>query len=356
MINFNEYREVYSLGEYIDAINSFACNEILWYRGHEDIEFKLVPTLYRDKKADFIDDINTYNSLHMAENIRIQQYYARNHPFIRENGVNTTEWLGMAQHYGIKTRFLDWSTSAIHSLIFALEKYFDEPDYVQSGIPCVWILRPQRLNRIITEHIVDEILSGGLLDKLLSHYFRDSKKRSEIETTIKDTISKCNGKLNVFLESNPENKWGHLDYIYNLSYFDRLLGSAKNNPEVYFSMDNMNPIYFILAMIYREGFCCDDKLIDMTPLAVIHPLNSDRIKEQRGVFTVFPFPSKDLDDGSGSLEYMRMEFNPDIKGTLCKVCIMNPKRIYKELRTLGIHKNWLYFEHNQISSEIETGI
>ena len=98
-------------------------------------------------------------------------------------------------------------------------------------------------------------------------------------------------------------------------------------------------------------------MLDSVPLAVIHPLNNERIREQRGAFTLFPFPSKENYGKAGeSLDYMRMEYNPCLKGTLCKIELLRPRKICEELRTIGAHRSWLYNEPEFITKEIESGL
>lgn len=53
---------------------------------------------------------------------------------------------------------------------------------------------------------------------------------------------------------------------------------------------------------------------------------------------------------------MRMEFNSYIKGTLGKILLQRPEKISRELRMIGVHRSWLYFEQEQISREIESGL
>ena len=351
MQQFNEYKKVKSLSEYVEEISSWGRKDILWYRGHGNSTFML---LYRDKKVDFLsDDGVNYNSMHMAESSRIQHYYAKNYPFIKDGGMNTTEWLGMAQHYGIKTRYFDWSTSAIHALIFALEQYFDDIEKAEGIVPCVWILKPQVLNKIAVKNLVDGIDENSIKACIADSKI-DDKEIKEICKRVKSILSD-NNKY-VYMENDPKNKWGHLDYIYNLAYFDRLLKNVMYAPKKYLLEGNINPIFYFIAKKYIEGHSFGSDKTDSIPLAIIHPLNSERIRNQNGVFTVFPFPHKDsVGEESESLDYMRMEFNPHIKGTLCKICIMEPKRVYDELRILGVHKNWLYYEHEQVAKEIETG-
>ena len=49
----------------------------------------------------------------------------------------------------------------------------------------------------------------------------------------------------------------------------------------------MNSVYYVLGRIYSDGYILEDRKIP--PLAVVHPYHSERIKAQKGVFTVFPF-------------------------------------------------------------------
>lgn len=86
------------------------------------------------------------------------------------------------------------------------------------------------------------------------------------------------------------------------------------------------------------------------------PLNSDRIQMQNGVFTVFPFSKKELYESTKSIDYMSMEYNGKMQGTLGRIALREPERISRELRTIGVHRSWLYFEQEQISREIESGL
>lgn len=72
------------------------------------------------------------------------------------------EWLEVMQHHGVKTRAMDWSESAIHSLMFALEPFFDDKKYRdeerRNTVPCVWILEPGMLNKNIFKCLLDKAL------------------------------------------------------------------------------------------------------------------------------------------------------------------------------------------------------
>lgn len=220
-MEINQEYSVYSLDEYISAIETFARGDMLWFRGQENYQYKLLPAIYRNTTVDFTKD-GKINSIYLAESMRMQQYYAKNYMFVKDSGTNTTEWLGNAQHFGVKTRFLDWSTSAIHSLIFALEKYFDPSADEIKGIPCVWVLRPQELNKRIVESVA------------CAEYVKDEYNY-------------------VYKSSNPKNNWLHMDYIFNLAYFERYLErvrlSSPKSPEEL----KINPLFYYLAKFYIDG-------------------------------------------------------------------------------------------------------
>ena len=160
----------------------------------------------------------------------------------------------------------------------------------------------------------------------------------------------------IFVESNPNNNWRHLDYIYNPAYFDKLIEAAKTNPRLAFSGHTINPLFYLLANAYIEGDSMESDILMTTPLAIIHPINNERIRSQHGVFTLFPFPSHRLYTSYNNLDYFKMENNSKIKGTLCKINILFPKKISEELKVLGTHKSWLFYEQDRISQEIESGL
>lgn len=56
---------------------------------------------------------------------------------------NDVEWMLYAQHYGIPTRLMDFTTSHIVSLLFAVEKSFQNEDDVDA---VVYFLNPTKLN------------------------------------------------------------------------------------------------------------------------------------------------------------------------------------------------------------------
>src|ERR1700712_4698545 len=83
--------------------------EKLWFRGIADHTYGLEPSIYRKAPAAII------------EKQLLNRFKSRALPFIEDKGEKSYwEWLFIMQHYGVPTRLLDWSESALISLAFAV--------------------------------------------------------------------------------------------------------------------------------------------------------------------------------------------------------------------------------------------
>jgi hypothetical protein len=109
----------------------------IWFRGHPDTRWELVPGAYR----------SGYD--HISEHRLRHEFVLRAQPFIREATVppkDHWDWYFLMQHYGLPTRLLDWSESALVALYFAVK-----PGSLEDQPGCVWILDPRSLNIIMAD-------------------------------------------------------------------------------------------------------------------------------------------------------------------------------------------------------------
>lgn len=122
---------VKTLSDYIKCINDLrSSNEILWYRGHADVDYLLQPTIYRkpyswEKEKSFMNE-----------------FKAKANNFIKAKD-DYFEWLFIMQHHGTPTRLLDWSENALVSIAFATQ-YRKDKHKGKNAI--VWCLNPVKFN------------------------------------------------------------------------------------------------------------------------------------------------------------------------------------------------------------------
>lgn len=108
-------------------------NVTLWYRGHTNGTWEIVPSIQRSNLINK-ERIITHSFYHSATQIS-------------DDNINYTaydKWAAKMQHYGIPTRLLDWSYSPLIALYFATKEF----NNLHSIDACIWLLLPSKLNMI----------------------------------------------------------------------------------------------------------------------------------------------------------------------------------------------------------------
>jgi hypothetical protein len=136
--------------------------QTLWWRGHSDKTWKLLPSVYRPK-------FKNHEIWLTQEFIRKAKTRYKDCP--PENAW--PEWLILMQHHGLPTRMLDWSESPLVAAFFAV---LDNED--SDGT--IWVLNPYDFNYYEnnTERIVD------CYEEIVLHMFGDAFWKGHSEDRI----------------------------------------------------------------------------------------------------------------------------------------------------------------------------
>jgi hypothetical protein len=158
MPNYYNSEGITSVEEFITHIFDYARDNPheLWYRGHRSQDWKLRPSLFREEVLDMPDDgavhLIKYKNF-MDFNVALKQFRDELREIIKDERLNLFHYTFLAQHYGMPTPALDWSTDPLIALYFAVDgfEYTNEDEF-----PVVYILNPTRVNENSPMHYIDE--------------------------------------------------------------------------------------------------------------------------------------------------------------------------------------------------------
>jgi hypothetical protein len=110
--------EVSSLSEFMQYLESKIEDRMI-FRGQAYANWKLIPSVQRKEVVPAKNDDDRLR----CEREMLDQFEKRARPYFsdRPEISNEWDWLALAQHYGLPTRFLDWTENAAAALFFAVE-------------------------------------------------------------------------------------------------------------------------------------------------------------------------------------------------------------------------------------------
>ena len=184
--NFNEINlYITSLGDFTNLVKSKKgtfrnkvlsnnpVNDIFVYRGCSNILYSLLPGILR--KVIDGDEHKVENDKYLAlgnEKMILTEFINYASKFIKLDQDDYVHWAEYAQHYGLPTRFLDWTCNPLVALFFACRD-----DDKKDG--CVWFLHDYNYRQLLYQNpdnnyddhsISDSIKSMMLEDNILTRY------------------------------------------------------------------------------------------------------------------------------------------------------------------------------------------
>lgn len=118
--------KVSSFAEFARYVESEAPQDAI-FRGHAKQSWKLVPEVHRGDRVGAIA-ANAAADRVTAEKSMLREFKRQVRPHMPNLPRDDWEWLAFARHYGMPTRFLDWTENAAAALFFAVELPNDHSD------------------------------------------------------------------------------------------------------------------------------------------------------------------------------------------------------------------------------------
>jgi hypothetical protein len=104
----------------IEYLTYFEDDNCEWFRGQADIAWELIPSISRIKNPKKSGNIEHFDWEELEEYL-LEEFEKQATPFMDFKPANKWESLVHAQHHGLPTTLLDWTSNPLKALFFSVE-------------------------------------------------------------------------------------------------------------------------------------------------------------------------------------------------------------------------------------------
>lgn len=335
----------------------------LWFRGQSKEEYTLIPSLFRER-GNKRNDSNFYSTLSLAEEYRHQNLSARVNHLIPTHLSSRVEWQEVFQHHFGKTRFMDWSESVEIALNFALEPFIDTKNTEDNRInrssmtPGIWVLNPYRLNEKVYDFFCDNEKTFKLIRNSLENLF--SCPAYEIDKIAEKIRTEMINNKDIYFNIDSENIIDSaINGLVSVCVLDKYYHYNAERIKKMLENFEFNPFFFLLVRYYADALpvAADVNKTLLPPLASIQPYHSERIRAQRGTFTIFPnyYRTEAAQDLARSkMDVIPIESQKYISDCFYYIRLCDHVRIARELIYAGERRPVLYPDIQVYADYLET--
>ncbi len=158
--------KVESVVSYLQEIESNKIPNI--FRGHSDSSWELLPSIARlDISQTPVKHDNGWQGI---ENHLLDEFKKYSLMHLEREPKSKLEWMIQAQHHGLPTRLLDWSSNPLKALFFAVENadHDDIDGKVFVFTPRMWSTNSDKIGDIEKDNCIDVFYPIILNDRVLA--------------------------------------------------------------------------------------------------------------------------------------------------------------------------------------------
>lgn len=303
--------DITSLEKFVSEISKLEeCrkdDEILFYRGHSSINYKIKPSLFREK--------NYKNEAKMY-----QELLVRCHDELKDCRF-IYEYLKKMQHYGLPTRFLDITLNPLIALYFACQEKKETAEV---------LIFKSKTNEIKYEKSSKVVAYSSLA--LLEY---DEKK-----------------ELYEILEEKKKNNENNQKESKVLRKFERIIENEKLAVERNFELEDLTkPVFFLPTRNNK-------RIINQKGAFILFGLDEEIYKEKRNSAIYKSYLDEYRVKIKGSSKDNSKESKDDTYEKEMKVIFYikktNKEKIIKELKAIGVDDSFICPEIQDVAEEIKS--